>query len=77
MTACWLDRQADRKSNTQNPSPSVLSACGLHSVAILRKISLLGASAHRTVKWDNSVLQRLAVGSKQADGLDLPGKRNT
>ena len=75
MTACWLDRQAGRKPNTQNPNPSVLSACGLHSVAILHKISRLGASAHHTVKWDNSVPQRLAVGSEQADGLHLPGKR--
>lgn len=75
MTACWLDRWADRKSNTQNPNPSVLRACVLHSVAIPQAISPLGSSAHRTVKWDNSVLQRIAVGSKQADGLDLPGKR--
>lgn len=75
MTACWLDTQADRKPNTQSPSPSVLRACALHTVAVLHEITPLGASAHRTVKWDNSVLQRIAVGSKQADGLDLPGKR--
>ena len=75
MTACWLDTQADRKPDTQSPNPSVLRACALHSVAVLHEIAPLGASAHRTVKWDNSVLQRIAVGSKQADGPDLPGTR--